>query len=171
MILLKWTIQQLEKLKETGLSFDETVDVSEITERDLEIRKVSPVRVVGRTFFERDKISFLLEITGNMVLPSSKTLEDVEYPFDLQTVEAFRLDASVESEEDEELHDVEEDRIDLLPYVKAAILVEKPIRVVGGKEDPLSSGKGWDLVSEGQQKKRIDPRLKKLEKLLNDKDK
>lgn len=169
-ISLKWTLQQLEKLKETGLSFDETVEVSGLSKRDPEIRKVSAVRVVGRTVFEKDKISFLLQISGNMVLPSSKTLEDVEYPFDLQTVEVFRLDASLHSEDEEEIHDVEGETIDLLSYVKDAILVEKPIRVTSGHEDPLSSGKGWELVSEGQQKKRIDPRLKKLEKLLDDKD-
>ncbi|HEX6923401.1 MAG TPA: YceD family protein, partial [Bacillales bacterium] len=68
-----------------------------------------------------------------------------------------------------EIHDIEGEIIDLLPYVKEAILVEKPIRVVGENEEPLSSGNGWEVVSEEQQKNRIDPRLKKLEKLLDDK--
>lgn len=167
-ISLKWTIKQLEALKDTGLSFDETVDVSALTERDSEIRRISPVQVIGRTVFEKDKISFLLQIRGEMVLPSSQTLEDVAYPFDVQTVEAFRLNSSATSEEDEELHDIENETIDLQPYVKEAILVEKPIRVVGNDEKPLSSGKGWTFASEKQKKKRIDPRLKKLEKLLND---
>ncbi|HET7522378.1 MAG TPA: YceD family protein [Bacillales bacterium] len=165
---MKWTLQQLEQLKDEGLSFDETADVSDLTERDPEIRDISPVQVVGNAFFEPRKISFWLEITGNMVLPSSKTLEDVNYPFDLHTMEVFRLDSSVEAEEDGEIHDIENETVDLLPYVKEAILVEKPIRVVGGNEEPLPSGEGWEMVSEEDQKEQVDPRLKKLEQLLND---
>ncbi|HET7580930.1 MAG TPA: YceD family protein [Bacillales bacterium] len=163
---MKWTLGQLEQHKDTGLAFEETVDVSELKERDQEIREISPVRVAGHAVFEGEKkISFPLEISGNMVLPSSKTLEDVEYPFHLHTLEVFRLDSSID---DEDLHDVEGEMVDLLPYVKEAILVDKPIRVVGDNEQPLSSGKGWEVVSENQQKNRIDPRLEKLQELLDD---
>lgn len=164
-ISLKWTLRQLEQLKDTGLSFDETVDVSDLEERDPEIRDISPVQVSGRAVFEGKKISFILEIKGKMVLPSSKTLEDVDYPFHLHTMEVFRTDSSVE---EEGIHDVEEGTVNLLPYVKEAILVEKPIRVVAGNEEPLASGNGWDLVLEGQQRNRIDPRLEKLQELLDD---
>jgi uncharacterized protein len=168
-ISLKWTLQQLEQLKDPGLSFDETVDVSDLKKRDPEIREISPVQVAGKAVFETKKISFFLEITGKMVLPSSKTLENVDFPFDLHTVEVFRLDSSVEEEGDEEeIHDIENETVDLLPYVKEAILVEKPIRVVGVDEEPLSSGNGWELVSENQQKNRIDPRLEKLQDLLDE---
>ncbi|HEX7065658.1 MAG TPA: YceD family protein [Bacillales bacterium] len=167
---MKWSLHQLKQLKETGLSFDETVDVSDLKERDPEIRGISPVQVAGKAMFEESKISFLLEISGEMVLPSSKTLEDVDYSFHLHTVEVFRLDSSVEEEsEEEEIHDIQNETIDLLPFVKEAILVEKPIRVVGEDEEPLPSGEGWEVVSEKQQKNRIDPRLKKLEELLDDK--
>lgn len=164
--MLKWTLGQLEQHKDTGLSFEETVEVSELKERDKEIREISPVRVAGYAVFEGEKkISFPLEISGNMVLPSSKTLEDVNYAFHLHTLEVFRLDSSID---DEDLHDVEGETVDLLPYVKEAILVEKPIRVVGDNEQPLSSGEGWEVVSENQQKNRIDPRLEKLQELLDD---
>lgn len=168
-ISLKWILQQLEQFKDTGLSFDETVDVSDLEKRDPEIRDISPVQVVGNAVFEPKKISFFLEIKGKMVLPSSKTLEDVNYPFHLHTVEVFRLDSSVEEEDDqEEIHDIENETVDLLPYVKEAILVEKPIRVVSADEEPLSSGNGWEMVSEKQQKNRIDPRLEKLQDLLDE---
>lgn len=167
---MKWTVQQLMKSKEEGLTFDQTVDVSEITERDPEVRKVSPVRVVGRAIFEDGKISFALEITGEMILPCSKSLVDVDFPFHLHTLEVFRLDSSVPVDDEEEVHDIENGTIDLLPIVKEAILVEKPIRVVSeNKEDqPPLSGNGWETVSEENEKNRIDPRLKELEKLLDD---
>lgn len=163
--MLKWNLRQLEQLKDTGLSFDETLDLSDLKERDPEVRDISPVQVTGSAVFEGKKISFLLEIKGKMVLPSSKTLEDVDYPFHLHTVEIFRLNPSVE---EEGIHDIEDGTVDLLPYVKEAILVEKPIRVVGENEKPLASGNGWDLVSEEQQRNRIDPRLEKLQELLDD---
>lgn len=168
MISLKWTLRQLERRKDEGITFDETVDVSELTERDHEIREISPVRVTGSAMFESRKISFSLHVSGTMVLPSSKTLEDVNYPFDLHTMEVFRLDSSVEAEEDEQIHDIENETIDLLPYVKEAILVEKPIRVVGEDEELLASGNGWEVVTEEDKRNEIDPRLKKLEQLLDE---
>jgi uncharacterized protein len=168
-ISLKWTLQQLETMKDTGLSFDETVNVSDLKDRDPEIREISPVRVTGHAVFEDRKITFFMEIFGEMVLPSSKTLEDVEYPIHVQTAEVFRLDSRVEEEsDDEEVHDIEQETVDLLPFVKEAILVEKPIRVVSGDEEPLPSGNGWELVSESDQKNRIDPRLEKLAEFLDE---
>ncbi|HET7658003.1 MAG TPA: YceD family protein [Bacillales bacterium] len=165
MISLKWTLRQLEQMRDTGLSFDETVDVSDLKERDPDIRDISKVQVAGNAVFEGGKITFFLDIQGRMVLPSSLTLEDVPYPFHLHTQEIFGEDSSGQ---EEEVHEIENETIDLLPYVKEAILVEKPIRVVGNDEQPLSSGEGWEVVSEKQLKNRIDPRLEKLQELLDD---
>ncbi|HET7628807.1 MAG TPA: YceD family protein [Bacillales bacterium] len=166
---MKWTLQQLEAEKETGLSFEETVDVSDLREADPEIREISPVQVTGHAWFEDRKIIFALQIFGKMVLPSSKTLEDVDYPIHLQATEVFRLDSGVEEDGEEEiLHDIEHDTVDLLPFVKEAILADKPIRVANEDEKPLASGNGWTLVSESERQNRVDPRLAKLAEFLEE---
>lgn len=162
---MKWTLRQLEQMRDTGLSFNELVDVSDLKMRDPEIRDISKVEVSGNAVFEERKITFFLEIKGEMVLPSSLTLEDVHYPVHFHTQEVF---AEHPSEKEEEVHEIHNETIDLLPFVKDAILVEIPIKVVGNGERPLSSGNGWEVVSEKQMKDKIDPRLEKLQELLDD---
>lgn len=169
---MKWTVQELQRAKGEPFSFQEVVDVSDIQKLDPEVRHISPVRVSGSAIVENEKASFPLEISGEMVLPCSNTLVDVDYPFHVYTTEVFRLGENhVTAEGDEEVHDTEDGIIDLLPYVKEAILVEKPIRVVSPAADEgeaPQSGKGWEMVSPEKKEKTVDPRLKKLEELLKD---
>lgn len=167
---LKWTVPELLQFKDEGLQFSETVSVPSITERDKEIRDVSLVKVQGFTEFQKRAITFHLIIDGEMILPSSITLKDVDFPFHFQTSETFRLDDSYEPlDDDEEVHDVVENTIDLIPYIEEAIMVQKPIRVISetAKEDALPSGEGWEFVTEQEQKNRIDPRLKDLKKFFD----
>lgn len=169
---LKWSVPELMSYKEEGFTLDETVELPEMAERDNEIRDMSKVKVTGFAEIKERLISFHLTLTGEMVLPCSLTLKDVEHPFRIQTSETFRLDASLEIEEaeGEEIHDVEDNTINLIPYIKEAILVEKPIRIISdeAKQQPKPEGKGWEVVTENEQKNRIDPRLEKLKQFYED---
>ncbi|WEG11679.1 YceD family protein [Pullulanibacillus sp. KACC 23026] len=170
---LKWTVPELVKYRNDGLMIDETLSLQEdLTNRDREIRQVSPVNVSGYAEISRSKASFYLTVKGEMVLPCSITLEDVPFPFHIQMSDTFHWDASFSEEDhvDEETHEVVDQTIDLVPYIEEAILVEKPIRVISekAKELPLPSGKGWDFVADGNRKQQLDPRLAKLKELLDD---
>src|SRR5699024_12006302 len=72
--------------------------------------------------------------------------------------------------------------IDLSPYVQENIVLESPYRVYSEDEEVLNQaiteGEGWELTSEDEQairvkntnEDKIDPRLKKLQTFLDEKD-
>ncbi|WP_078554879.1 YceD family protein [Bacillus alkalicellulosilyticus] len=166
---MKWTIQQLNAQKNKGIQFNETLDLSDISKNDPQIRGISPVEVSGEAVVSSDSVTFQLHIKGTLILPCSRTLEDVELPFDIKTREMFRLHESVwEDEGEDEIHTVVGESIDLIPYIKEHILLEIPLQIFSDKEEGKApkSGEDWELFKEDEQKNRIDPRLADLAKFF-----
>lgn len=171
---MKWSVQQLQSLQEKGLHLDELVDFSEVKKVDSEIREITPVRVKGEASVTRNSVTFQLEIAGSMTLPCARTLNDVEYPFTMKATEVFQLNDWATFEDEEEVHPLKENMIDLVPYVQERILLEKPLRVFSDKEEGPApkSGSGWELKTvddQEQEKAKVDPRLKELEKFFDKK--
>ncbi|PYZ93257.1 hypothetical protein CR194_08660 [Salipaludibacillus keqinensis] len=167
---MKWSVQQLIAFKQKGMHIDESVDMSKVKELDREIREITPVRVTGDAYFTKQAVTFQLEISGTMTLPCARTLNDVEYPFSINATEMFQLDEWATFEEDDEVHELENDTVDLMPYVQERILLEKPMRVFSDKDEgpAPASGKGWERVDKDEETtEKVDPRLKELEKFFH----
>ncbi|WP_096189237.1 YceD family protein [Evansella halocellulosilytica] len=166
---MKWSVQQLAAFKNKGLHIEESVDVSEVKEIDREIREITPVQVKGDGYFSSKTVTFNLEISGSMTLPCARTLNDVEYPFTINAREIFQLDEWATFEEDDEVHELEDNTVDLLPYVKERILLEKPMRVFSEEDEGPApkSGKDWELKTKDEDQTKMDPRLKELEKFFD----
>ncbi|MGO4887891.1 YceD family protein [Anaerobacillus sp. MEB173] len=167
---MKWTVQQLNSLKHKGISFDETLDLSElIEESNLGIRQLSPLEVKGEANFSGQTVTFHLTIKGEMILPCSRTLADVEFPFDIKATEVFQLgDYPIATGDDSEIHQPEGDLIDLIPYIKENILLEIPLQVFSDNEkgEAPATGNGWGVLTEEEKKNQIDPRLADLAKFF-----
>ncbi|WP_456271639.1 YceD family protein [Bacillus sp. AK031] len=173
---MKWSIIQLQKFREKGLALDETIDANEVKNIDPQIRDVSPIHVTGRADISSDKVTFHLNIKGELVLPCSRTLEDVYFPVDINTVETYLLKANdYDQYEEEEVHRIQGDVIDLMPVVKELLVLEIPMQVFSDKaknDENLPSGKNWEVITEEQanqseeEEKKVDPRLADLAKLL-----
>ncbi len=168
---MKWTVQQLNALKTKGIKIDEMVDVSDLKEMDREIRDVSLVHVMGEATFSNHSVTFLLKISGDMVLPCSRTLADVKLSFQTETSETFKFHDWIGFDGDDDVHDIENDTLDLLPYIKQAILLEIPLQIFseGLEGEAPPSGNDWELLTEENKKERIDPRLADLAKFFDDK--
>lgn len=169
---MKWSVQQLNTLKNKGIQIDEMVDVSDLKKVNQEIREISLVHVKGEGSFSSHSITFILEISGEMTLPCSRTLADVSFPFRTQTTETFKLHDWVGFDDhDDEIHDLENDTVNLIPYIKQAILLEIPLQIFceDGQGEAPPSGNDWELVTEENKKERIDPRLAGLAKFFDDK--
>ena len=108
-----------------------------------------------------------------MVLPCSRTLVDVPYPFTIATKELFRFHKT-DDIEDEDVHIAEDDTVDLTPIVKEEILLEIPMQIFCETEQKKGAapqvGKDWQVISEEDKKNQIDPRLADLKKLLTQDD-
>ncbi|WP_347550473.1 YceD family protein [Pseudalkalibacillus hwajinpoensis] len=172
---MKWSIEQLKSYKLKGLTIDEEVNVEELKERNPDIREITPVHVTGETSFHGNKVTFHLTVKGKMVLPCANTLEDVDFPFVLRPIETFVLEANTSGvdfeDEDEEIHQVSGNTVDLVPYIKENILLEIPIRVVKysseSEEMPRKSGNGWEVVTQEKPKEKVDPRMAGLADFFN----
>jgi uncharacterized protein len=171
-IYLKWTVSQLQKFRDKDLQIDETVDVSDIKERDKQIREVSPIRVNGRVDINPAEVTFHLHLSGEFTLPCSRTWVDVKYPIDIETTETFLLNDTFTDLEVDDVTVVKDDVVDLIPVIKENLLLEIPMQVfcedVNSDEAAPQSGKDWSVVSEEETKQKIDPRLAKLANFFED---
>jgi uncharacterized protein len=169
---MKWTISQLNQLQHKGLSIDEVVDVSELKELEETIRDISPVHVTGRADLSSLKVTFHLTISGSMVLPCSRTLVDVNFPFEVTTTETFLLRHTSDFDTDEETHQVQGEVIDLLPIIKEHIILEIPIQIfsddLNAEGAAPQSGSDWQVISEEEKANQIDPRLAGLAKFFEE---
>ncbi|HHY74510.1 MAG TPA: DUF177 domain-containing protein [Bacillus bacterium] len=170
---MKWYMTQLNQLRTKGIILDEMVDVSELTKTS-EIRRISPVHVKGHGDFVSNKITFTITIQGKMILPCTRTLKDATHSFTIETTETYLLSPEGYGQLDEEnLHLVEGEVLDLLPMVKENIILEIPMQIYC--DDPSQeggapqSGNGWEVITEAEKKEKIDPRFSALKDFFKDK--
>ena len=178
--LMKFTLNEIKKRAyNEPFIFNKEVNLSELESMDNDIREIKPVQVQGQCTVDGDQLIFSLTIGGEMILPCARTLVDVLYPFEVQEVEIFSISPYLSQEEiEDEIHLVEGDVIDLKPCILENVLLAIPFRVFSDDEEALSQavlqGEGWEYMLEEdeegleEQDKTIDPRLKKLQSLLND---
>lgn len=173
MIEVKISIQKINQSE--GYAFDEQVDLSELESLKNDIRKIGLVSVKGTATAQGQTITCQMTIKGTMILPCARTLVDVPYPFEVNVVELFSTNPYYTEEDESEIHPVDGEVLDLEPFIKENVLLEIPFRVFADPEqmeaNALTEGEGWEIVSEEKQEGKIDPRLEKLQALLNDDEK
>lgn len=166
---MKWTINQLQKYRDKEFPIDEYVNADEIMNLDTSIRAVSPIHVTGWADIDSSKVSFHLNIKGHLTLPCSRTLVDVDFPINVDTIETFLLNGSL-YESDEEVHQVKGDVIDLTPTINEILLLEVPMQVFAEDSTEVGapqSGTDWEVIHEQDKKDKIDPRLADLAKFFD----
>ena len=173
---MKWAVAQLIKKGSQIFEIDEVIDFKNVVEDRDEIRQLSKIKVTGTGQLQGKKVVFQLHVEGTMVLPCALTLDDVNYPFETDTIEIFVLDSEIYQEGEDE-HLVTGATVDLTPVIWQTIMLEKPLRVVkDGAYDEMKK-RGLEIESEdefeeasAEPKQKIDPRLAVLSKLLEDTD-
>src|SRR5699024_7876620 len=118
----------------------------------------------------KKEIIFNFSIKGEIILPCARTLVDVSHKLDINATEVFSTDSTILPDNEEEIHQVDGEIIDLAPYIKENIILNIPIRVFYEEE-----GKDWSYFTEDEKiesdSDKIDPRLEKLQLLLDKEDK
>lgn len=174
---MKFTLGEIKKKAlHQPFIFDEEVDVSELETMNNDIRELKTARVYGICTMQGDEIIFSMTISGKMILPCARTLVDVPYSFEFTADEVFSISPYYgEEEEENEIHLVEGEVIDLTPYIKENILLDVPFRVFSDDEEAKKNapveGEGWEFAAEEKQEKTIDPRLRKLQSFFADNEK
>lgn len=126
-----------------------------------DIRRITPVKVSGYVHNGENGLELDLKASGTMVLPCSRTLKDVDYPFNIEINEVI-------DENSENSLEINQNSLDIFPIVWQNILVDVPLRVLApdAKEESLE-GDGWRLITEDNEKEKVDPRLSKLKDYIN----
>ncbi|WP_186577566.1 YceD family protein [Aquibacillus kalidii] len=171
---MKFSLQKLKSMGSEAFYFEDHVDISEIVEMNNDIRKIDPVLVKGHATMQGNQITVNFFVEGTMVLPCARTLVDVPYPFHVDAIEVFSASPYYKEEDDSEIHPVDREMLDLTPYIKENVLLEVPFRVFSDDKEvqanALTEGEGWELSSDKKTEKKIDPRLQKLQSLLDNND-
>ncbi|WP_163536707.1 YceD family protein [Gracilibacillus sp. YIM 98692] len=166
---MKLYLQKLKQSQGESISFEESVDISDIAQWDNDIRSIEPVLVKGTARMDADDVTCHFTIQGEMILPCARTLVDVPYPFSIDAVESFTTSSY---KEEEEIHLIHGEVLDLTPYIKENVILDVPLRVFADdkklEENTVSEGKGWSLITEQENQDKVDPRLEKLKTLLDD---
>ncbi|HLS20156.1 MAG TPA: YceD family protein [Bacillota bacterium] len=179
---MKFALSHIRKNAfEKPFNFSGEVDVSDVASLNNDIRQATTANVSGSCVIEGDEYVFTLMISGQLILPCARTLVDVNYEYSIEAIEVFSESPHYGREEEEnDIHPIESELIDLSPLIKENIILNLPYRVYStNKEDfeaAVTDGEGWVLTTEdelekqevAQESTQIDPRLKKLQALLDD---
>ena len=169
---MKFPLQKLKQTADEPFYFEDDVDIRELEQLNNDIRRISPVHVKGQAMTRGNDITVTFSIDGEMVLPCARTLVDVTYPFHIDALEAFNLSPYHTEEDDSEVHSVNGEVLDLTPYIKENVQLEIPTRVFSNDDEAHEAapqeGKGWQVVTEEPEEKKVDPRMAKLQSLLNE---
>ena len=169
MILLKWNLNWLIKQKDGRFSFDEYLTFpDEIFHSLSQINGLKDVHVTGDGQLDSKNSQLLVRynIDGQMILPCAVSLENVEYPFNIDSMCTF---AFYKPDYEEEVVEAKRDVADLTQVVFQDIMMEIPSRVVKEGATLKTEGNGWQVIGEKQitqEEDDIDPRLAKLKDFI-----
>ena len=149
-----------------SLSINNEIEINYEVKKDDNLDKrildLKDSKVIGRIYLNSiNDIVLDCTFTGTMYIEDSITLESVPYPFSINIEES--LEELQENYED--CYDNSKNTLDLISILWQNIVLEVPISYTLDKDANLK-GDGWELVKEDKKTKDIDPRLKKLEELL-----
>jgi uncharacterized metal-binding protein YceD (DUF177 family) len=138
------------------------LDVNKDDNLDKRILDLKDSKVLGRIYLNSlNDIVLECTFSGTMYIEDAITLESVPYPFSIDIEE--NIEELQENYED--CYDNSQNTLDLISILWQNIVLEVPISYTLDKDANLK-GDGWELVREDKKTKEIDPRLKKLEELL-----
>lgn len=161
-----------------ALPLEKTYERPNVPDWHEHLLHISPVHFQGEGRLQNGVFIVKGTITGEYTLMCSKCLSEMGVPFSRELEEHFNIDA-INSKRDavelEEVHDVDGNIIDLLPYIVEEILVSIPFApacesVQQCRQNLPYEGKNWRLVTETEQVDKVDPRLADLAKFFDESD-
>ena len=142
----------------SSIEFSETVNFPAEDLRKTSIKKLADVVVSGKIVKISDySINLTMEIKTKMTLEDSVTLEELEYPVNIQFNKIIDC-----NEEEDGYFKILQNRLDILPIVWENIVLEVPLRIVKEEKETIIEGDGWSL-----NKKESDTPLSDLKELLD----
>lgn len=156
---MKWTKVYLEKLSYPSFKYHEDLDFSaETFSKALNLLELKDVQVEGNAKYDSYQECLMLDLSikGIMVVPCARTLQPIEYPFEIKESVTYTF---VESDDEDAIY-VKGVEIDTYEFVRECIVLAVPLRVVKEGTDDSQFAKKQD--------QEVDPRLAKLKDFFKD---
>lgn len=177
---MRWTIQEIKAYPEGIMPISGTIDVtSAIRQRNnKDVIDVKSVSVSGYLTSVDKEIIVHATILADLVLASTRTMNPVDVKIEVPLKERY-VDSRYANQNIDEYEEttisIKDDMVDLEQAVADLVVLNLPQRVIGSDEDDdhLPVGDDWEVITEEDYLSRldseetIDPRLAKLQELLN----
>ncbi len=164
---MRWSLTQLKKFSNESIAVNEKIQFKEITDRK-DVLGINETSVEGEVHVGSRRIGIDLIIDTVVNMLDSRTSENIEVPLHIESYEEFDEDAEETDELDENVHPVTH-TLDLEPVVRELIVVNLP-NVVTESDEVLAGGSNWSVMTEeeaeDEEEQKVDPRLSKLQSLL-----
>lgn len=164
---MKYTWSELESLTNPYFTIEGNLEIldkgPDMHGRFLELLDIY---VEGSGYYNDDTTEFIvgLEITSHVVVPCAITLKPLEIEVNTTLSETFVFEP--EQSDTEDAYILDDDFVDLDPYVRLAAELAIPLKVIDPDLEEYPSGDGWTVMTESQlvssKEDEIDPRLAKL---------
>ncbi|ATF40786.1 DUF177 domain-containing protein [Weissella paramesenteroides] len=152
---MKWQFSELQTYKDEPLPFNETVTLKEdlLSKFGDVIKDITPVTVSGFAQSEDDDVFIHAHVTGELVTPSTRSLQPVTLPIDLDIDEIYIQDKQHEDRysDEESVILVDDGKINFDEAILEYIVLSIPLQVLTDEEaknNTMPAGKDWSVISE-----------------------
>lgn len=162
-------LHELRNRGEQTLNFTVTVDLTDVSQ----VVEETPVSVKASARFRNELYIIEGKISGAVTLACSRCLKPIQWPFDLDWREILS-ERPVEEDEEEHIHYVTENEVDLTFFIREQLLLELPLAPVCAEDCRGFCPKCGVNLNETDcdcSHERIDPRLATLEQFFSDENK
>ena len=181
---MKWQFSELQTYKDEPLPFNEKVTLKEdlLTPFGDVIKDITPVNVSGFAQSDDDDVLIHAHVTGELVTPSTRSLQPVTLPIDLDIDEIYIQDKEHEERysDEESVIVVDDGKINFDEAILEYIVLSIPLQVLTEEEETnetMPTGEDWSVISEEtfekkkQETKQQNTPLSGLADLLKDDEK
>ncbi|MFD1672751.1 YceD family protein [Agrilactobacillus yilanensis] len=179
--MLSWTLAELAKFQKAPLEVDTTLDLkADLQQRLADILDAKPFKVTATFTFDEPVWILEMHLTGELTVPSTRSLAPVILPIDTRFTEIYVADdADAEAfEDDEVIMTFDEGKFDLKKAVEDNVIISIPTQVLTPDEisgDAMPEGQDWNVISENDYFEQVatdegapNPEFAKLKDLFKD---
>lgn len=172
---MKLKKNQLLQLRGGKFLIDEAVELN-LKRKHQQIAEVKPAHFIGEAYATSGLFIVEGRVTGELTMECARCLVKFPYHYNVAIKETFMDENQIEFEVDEEMeiHPLEDDEIDVISYLEAAVLLSIPHTVVCSEQCKglcPECGANRNEKDCGCVVERIDPRLAVLGELFGKQDK
>lgn len=160
---MKWSLAELAVDNNQKMFYEFDLDLSKDDFKNVErLVSIDSIHINGVWYYDEisDHLYTEFNLSGDITVSGSLSLEDFVHHIDVNAVEVFGFDQIDEIAD----HLIINNEVDILPIIKQLIVADIPVRVVDENLE-YPKGDGWEVIRESDlvaEKSPINPKMAKL---------